>query len=200
MPSRENKKYLIHEINVMGACSSLPMIYTPVFIEGKLFPTHLRVMHSVKAVVSWRKTEETAGMNPENETIASILSAAETIAVVGLSDDPSRASHRIAAYLQEAGYRVIPVNPRIESALGEKAYPSLVEIKERVDIVNAVQAFSGNTLPCGRDYPTTPARVLDAKGHLASRLRARRLKDAGITAIQNLCIKTAHREFAQTPR
>ena len=71
------------------------------------------------------KTEETRGMKPENEKLASIFAEAGTIAVVGLSDDPSRTSHRIAAYMQEAGYRVIPINPRIDSALGEKAYSSL---------------------------------------------------------------------------
>ena len=146
-----------------------------------------------------QKIEETAEMNPENQMIAHILSAAETIAVVGLSDDPSRASHCIAAYLQEAGYRVIPINPRIESALGEKAYPSLGEVTERVDIVNAFR--------CSEEIPSLLAETIQKRPRafwmqkgIAHPTSAHRLEDAGITTIQDLCIKTAHRELALTPR
>ncbi len=138
-------------------------------------------------------------MNPENETIASILSAAETIAVVGLSDDPSRASHRIAAYLKEAGYRVIPINPRIESALGEEAYPSLGEVKERVDIVNAFRR-SEEIPSLVDDALKKRPRVFWMQKDIAHPASARRLEDAGITTIQDLCIKTAHGNFAQTPQ
>ena len=111
-------------------------------------------------------------MNPENETIASILSAAETIAVVGLSDGPARASHRIAAYLQEAGYRVIPINPRIESALGEKAYPSLGEVKERVDIVNAFRRSQEIPSLVDETIQQRPRAFWMQKRHRPSRLRA----------------------------
>ncbi|MBI2132882.1 MAG: CoA-binding protein, partial [Candidatus Tectomicrobia bacterium] len=75
-------------------------------------------------------------MNPGNRRLAEILANARTIAVVGLSDDPSRASHRIASYLQGAGYRIIPVNPEAAEVLGEKARRSLAEIDEPVDIVD----------------------------------------------------------------
>ena len=146
-----------------------------------------------------QKIKETAEMNPENQMIAHILSAAETIAVVGLSDDPSRASHRIAAYLQEAGYRVIPINPRIESALGEKAYPSLGEVTERVDIVNAFRRSEEIPSLLAETIQKRPRAFWMQKG-IAHPTSAHRLEDAGITAIQDLCIKTAHRELAQTPR
>ena len=65
-----------------------------------------------------------------------LLKRAKTIAVVGLSDNPMRASHGVSAYMQSHGYRIIPVNPQIESALGEKAYASLLEVPEKIDIVN----------------------------------------------------------------
>ncbi len=146
-----------------------------------------------------QKIKETAEMNPENQTIASILADAETIAVVGLSDDPARASHRIAAYLKEAGYRVIPVNPRIESALGEKAYPSLGEVKERVDIVDAFRRSQEIPSLVDETIQKRPRAFWMQKG-IAHPASAHRLEDAGITTIQNLCIKTAHRELAQTPR
>ena len=64
------------------------------------------------------------------------LSRSKTIAVVGLSPNPDRPSHYVAKYLQEQGYRVIPVNPLIDEALGEKSYPDLKSIPERIDMVD----------------------------------------------------------------
>ena len=71
-----------------------------------------------------------------SDPILELLKKAKTIAVVGLSNSPLRPSHGVALYLQQHGYRIIPVNPRIESALGEKSYPSLDAVKERIDIVD----------------------------------------------------------------
>ena len=138
-------------------------------------------------------------MNPENQTIAHILSAAETIAVVGLSDDPSRASHRIAAYLKEAGYRVIPVNPKNRIRLGRKGLSEPGEVEKRVDIVDVFRRSQEIPSLVDETIQKRPRAFWMQKGisHPAS---ARRLEDAGITAIQNLCIKTVHRELAQTPR
>lgn len=138
-------------------------------------------------------------MNPEDKTLVSILAEAETIAVVGLSDDPSRTSHRIAAYMQEAGYRVIPINPRIESALGERAYSSMGEVTERVDIVNVFRRSEEIPALADEAIERRPRAFWMQKG-VSNPASARRLEDAGITTIQDLCIKTAHRELAQTPR
>ena len=73
---------------------------------------------------------------PEAEKIAELLKSAKTIAVVGLSDNPARTSYGVSAYMQSQGYRIIPVNPAISEALGEKAYPTLSEVPEKIDIVN----------------------------------------------------------------
>jgi predicted CoA-binding protein len=73
---------------------------------------------------------------PEPDPVTELLKRARTIAVVGLSDDPLRSSHGVSAYMQSQGYRIIPVNPQIESSLGEKAYASLLEVPEKIDIVN----------------------------------------------------------------
>ncbi|MGC2647753.1 MAG: CoA-binding protein [Candidatus Sulfotelmatobacter sp.] len=73
---------------------------------------------------------------PQSDQVAALLKSAKTIAVVGLSNDPMRASHGVSAYMQSHGYRVIPVNPQIESSLGEKAYASLSDVPEKIDIVN----------------------------------------------------------------
>ena len=74
--------------------------------------------------------------SPQTDPVTELLKRAKTIAVVGLSDDPLRASHGVSAYMQDHGYRIIPVNPQIESCLGEKAYASLLEVPEKIDIVN----------------------------------------------------------------
>ncbi|MGC1372708.1 MAG: CoA-binding protein [Candidatus Sulfotelmatobacter sp.] len=73
---------------------------------------------------------------PQEDPIAALLKRAKTIAVVGLSSDPLRPSHGVSAYMQSHGYRIIPVNPRIASCLGEKAYDSLLDVPEKIDIVN----------------------------------------------------------------
>jgi predicted CoA-binding protein len=70
------------------------------------------------------------------DPIATLLDNSKTIAVVGLSDDPMRPSHGVSAYMQSHGYRIIPVNPQIGECLGEKAYPTLLEVPEKIDIVN----------------------------------------------------------------
>lgn len=72
----------------------------------------------------------------KSDPITELLQRAKTIAVVGLSDSPLRPSHGVSAYMQAQGYRIIPVNPHISEALGEKAYRSLLEVPEQIDIVN----------------------------------------------------------------
>jgi len=72
----------------------------------------------------------------QSDPIYELLSRAKTIAVVGLSDSPLRPSHGVSAYLQAQGYRIIPVNPQIAEALGEKSYSSLVDIPEKIDVVD----------------------------------------------------------------
>ncbi len=70
------------------------------------------------------------------ETIRQILDDCRTIAVVGLSSDPMRPSHDVASYMQRRGYRIIPVNPNETKVLGEKAYPALADVPEKIDLVD----------------------------------------------------------------
>jgi predicted CoA-binding protein len=76
----------------------------------------------------------------QSDPIYELLARVKTIAVVGLSASPMRASHGVSAYMQAAGYKIIPVNPQIGEALGEKAYPSLIEmsseVSKKVDLVD----------------------------------------------------------------
>jgi predicted CoA-binding protein len=74
--------------------------------------------------------------SPQPDPITDLLKRSRTIAVVGLSNSPLRPSHGVSAYMQTNGYRIIPVNPAIKEALGEMAYASLLEVPEKIDIVN----------------------------------------------------------------
>lgn len=70
------------------------------------------------------------------DPITDLLKSSKTIAVVGLSNSPLRPSHGVSAYMQTHGYRIIPVNPQIKGSLGEKAYASLLDVQEKIDVVN----------------------------------------------------------------
>jgi len=72
----------------------------------------------------------------QSDPIYELLSRAKTIAVVGLSDSPMRPSHGVSAYMQAQGYRIIPVNPHIAEALGETSYASLLDVPEKIDLVD----------------------------------------------------------------
>src|SRR5262249_10367815 len=73
---------------------------------------------------------------PEQDSIRDLLERVRTIAVVGLSDSPLRPTYGVSVYMQSHGYRIIPVNPHITQALGEKAYASLADVPDRIDLVN----------------------------------------------------------------
>ena len=70
---------------------------------------------------------------PQSDPIGDLLKRSRTIAVVGLSCNPLRPSHGVSAYMQSHGYQIIPVNPRVEECLGEKAYASLLEVPEKIE-------------------------------------------------------------------
>lgn len=83
---------------------------------------------------------------PSDETVKELLSASKVIAVVGLSPDEAKPSNQVARYLKERGFRIIPVNPGHGTILGEKAYPSLADITDRVDVVD-IFIHQDNVLP-----------------------------------------------------
>ena len=100
--------------------------------------------------------------NPEPEAIRELLRSVKTIAVVGFSPKPGRASHNIARQLQRFGYRIIPVRPGISEGLGEKAYPNLSAVPDPIDLVNVFRS-PGQVPPHRRGVPATgPEDNLDA--------------------------------------
>jgi uncharacterized protein len=131
------------------------------------------------------------GLNATPEEIKAILKKYHTVAVVGLSDNPQRASHQVAEYLQAQGYRIIPVNPQCQEVLGEKCYPSLKEVPEPVEVVDifrkeeAIPGIVEEAIAAG-------AKVVWLQLGLESPLAAARARAAGLQAVMNRCMKIEH--------
>lgn len=120
-----------------------------------------------------------------------ILQGAQRIAVVGHSDDPGRPSYQIAQYLRRAGYTVYPVNPTIATVDGERVYPSLAALPVPVDIVDVFRR-SEYLVDVVKDAIAIGAKVVWAQLGVSSDAAAHLAAEAGITLIQNNCIKVTH--------
>jgi hypothetical protein len=121
-----------------------------------------------------------------------ILETTRTIAVVGLSDKPDRDSYQVAAYLQRQGYRLIPVNPRVAEVLGERAYPSLRDIPEPVDVVQIFRR-SGDVPPIVDDAIAVGARVVWMQSGIVNEEAAARAEAAGLKVVMDACMRATHR-------
>jgi len=128
----------------------------------------------------------------QTEQITDLLQQAKTIAVVGLSSSPLRPSYGVAAYLQSQGYRIIPVNPNIRGALGEKAYASLADVPEKIDIVNVFRRpdFVPAVVEQAIALKVPAIWMQEGVVHEEAAARARQ---AGIFVIMDHCILKEHR-------
>jgi predicted CoA-binding protein len=117
--------------------------------------------------------------------------APRTLAVVGLSDDPGKASYRVSAYMQAQGYRILPVNPRVESVLGEQSYASLRDLPERPDVVNvfrlpkAIPAIVEEMLELGFKNLWVQLGIVNEEA-------ARTAEAGGIHVVMDRCIMVEH--------
>ena len=125
------------------------------------------------------------------ETIERILDECRTIAVVGLSSKPTRPSHGVAAYMQRAGYRVIPVNPNETEVLGESSYISLAEISRKIDLVDVFRrseeasAVVDEAIALGAKAVWLQEGVIDNEA-------AQRASDAGLLVVMDRCWLKEH--------
>lgn len=130
--------------------------------------------------------------SPQPDPIADLLQRSKTIAVVGLSNSPMRPSYGVSAYMQSNGYRIIPVNPKIKEALGETAYASLLDVPEKVDIVNIfrrpefVEEIVDQAIQLKIPAIWMQEEVINQKG-------AEKGRKAGIFVIMDRCILKEHR-------
>ena len=131
---------------------------------------------------------------PQPDPIAELLKRAQTIAVVGLSNNPMRPSHGVSAYLQTHGYRVIPVNPNIASSLGEKAYTSLLEVpgEIQIDIVNIFRRSELVEEAVDQAMQRKVPTIWMQEG-VVHEMAAEKARRSGIFIVMDRCILKEHR-------
>ncbi len=129
-----------------------------------------------------------AYVHPSREEIKQILEQSTVIAVVGLSDDASKTSHMVSEAMQRKGYRIIPVNPKTTTILGEKAYASLKDIPEPVDIVNVFRRPE-HTPPIAREAVEIGAKTLWLQLGILNEEAGAIAAEGGLNVIMDRCIK-----------
>ena len=130
-------------------------------------------------------------MSADVETLRRILSECRTIAVVGLSADWYRPSYFAAKYMQEHGYRIVPVNPKYPEILGERCYPSLADIPEKVDMVDVFRR-TDDVLPIARQAIEIGARTLWQQLGVTNLEADRLAREAGLDSVMDRCVKIEH--------
>jgi uncharacterized protein len=128
----------------------------------------------------------------DDQLIGKILEESKTIAVVGFSRSPLKAGYYVPAYLQQQGYRIIPVNPYLQEGLGERAYATLEEIPEPVDLVLIFQR-SENVPPFVDQAITIGAKSVWMQSGIANAEAAAKAFAAGLDIVQNRCMMVEHR-------
>lgn len=125
-------------------------------------------------------------------TIARLLAETKTIAVVGLSSSPRRAGYYVPAYLQRAGYRIIPVNPSLDEALGEKAYPDLAAVPEPIDLVLLFRR-PAEVPPHVDEAIAVGARAVWMQVGIVNEAAAAAARAAGLDVVMDRCMMVEHR-------
>jgi len=132
-----------------------------------------------------------SGRYQDAHVMQRLLRESNTIAVVGLSTDPERASSRVASYLMKRGYRIIPVNPKAESILGEKAYADLASIPETVDLVDVFRP-AAECLAVAEQAVAIRAKGLWLQIGIVNIEAADRAARAGLDVVIDRCLMTEH--------
>ena len=125
------------------------------------------------------------------ETIKRILDDCKTIAVVGLSSDPHRPSHGVASYMRRHGYKVIPVNPNETEVFGDKAYPSLADVPEKIDLVDIFRRSSeaGKAVD---EAIAVGAKAVWLQEGVIDNAAAQRAHEAGLLVVMDRCWLKEH--------
>lgn len=140
--------------------------------------------------------EEQTQREAVDRTALQILRQSKVVAVVGLSPDPDKPSHQIARYLKEHGYRIIPVNPMVQEALGERSYPDLATVPDKIDVVDIFRR---------PEHVPAIVEAVIAKGipaiwmqeGIVNEEAAKRAREAGLLVVMDRCMFKEHARFAQ---
>ena len=119
---------------------------------------------------------------------AEILESSRVVAIVGLSADPERPSHRVASYLKQHGYRIIPVNPTLKEVLLETSFPSLAGISEPVDVVDIFRR-SEDVMPIVEEAIKIGAKVVWMQEGIINREAAAKAEKAGLKVVMDKCMR-----------
>jgi len=123
-----------------------------------------------------------------------ILLSARTIASVGLSSNPQKESYGIALYMKEQGYRVIPVNPTTPEVFGEKSYPDLQSVPEKIDVVQVFRKPE-DVPPVVEDAIKAGAKVVWMQEGIVNEEAAQKARDAGLQVVMDACMRASHRRL-----
>ena len=129
-------------------------------------------------------------------TTEQILRESHTIAVVGLSNNPSRDSYEVARYLQRQGYRIIPVNPNVAEVLGEKSYPDVLSVPEKLDVVNIFRRSEEVSSIVDQAIAKKVATVWMQLG-IVNEEAAQTAREKGLDIIMDRCMSVEHREMVR---
>lgn len=133
-----------------------------------------------------------AGVDP----VGDILTNYKTIAVVGLSSNPARPSHGVTQYMQESGYRIIPVNPNETEVLGEKSYASLEDVPHKIEIVDIFRRAE-DVPPVVDSAIGAGAKVVWMQSGIENAEAAEKARAAGLTVVMDACILVEHQKRSQ---
>jgi predicted CoA-binding protein len=132
------------------------------------------------------------GMNAAADPIVEILEQSKTIAVVGLSSNPSRASYEVTEYMQSVGYKIIPVNPNETEVLGEKSYARLEDVPEKIEIVDVFRRAEDVPLVV-ESAIRVGAKVVWMQLGIENAEAAERARAAGLIVVEDACVLVEHR-------
>jgi len=138
---------------------------------------------------------EFPSINSNKQEIKEIFDSVKSIAVVGLSPDESKDSHRVAKYLQEHGFKIIPIYPKGDTILGEKVYRSLLEIPFDVDMVNIFRKPAALDPVADACIEKGNVKVFWAQKGIVNNAAAKKASDAGMRVVQNMCSMIEHRSL-----
>ena len=137
--------------------------------------------------------------NDHDRRMKDILISAKTIASVGLSSNPQKESYAIVSYLKEQGYRIIPVNPTADEILGERSYPDLLSIPEKVDVVQVFRKPE-DVPPVVDEAIKIGAKVIWMQEGIRHEASAQKAREAGLKVVMDACMRATHRRLMIGPK
>ena len=134
-------------------------------------------------------------VNSNKEEIKEIFKSTKTIAVIGLSPDETKDSHRVAKYLQSVGYKIVPVYPKEKVILGEQVYRSLLEIPFEIDLVNVFRKPEFVSVVVDESLQRGDVKIVWTQKGIVNNQAAQKAKDNGLKVVQNHCTMVEHRNM-----